>query len=395
MLRKSEDGLGLTRCGFLEDLVPFEVNLVHNRLIRERLALIEPLLVDAPSTLRPDRMIGGRPVIGYVPPEILAYANDVGIRRLSQIGPVSKKVAKIRATNTDAAFWNRIAEGSVYAPWVEELRQIGLRLNTCLLAAPVAVLTRDLPAAPRLQMELNMAFVQLLASLPDPRSVGALYSLHVHPNALTDPSAVSGALTSLDRALERGLSEGTPFWGVHLSFFDISILTPSHERVRCAKEFAAEVARIASDRGVFVWGSDLGPVGPALLDLGLSYVAYHPGMTPFRIYPAGGGGSLSPTLLYGRVLGLWQYDLLGWDALRARAWKMDDTGLFPDVVPASLRTATPEAFRVNYGKPQNAAVAERLGAVREKEVAQNGNGRPGQAHLSRSKDSRIFPWGLQ
>lgn len=386
-LRKSEDGLGLTRCGFFDPTVPIEINLVHSRLIRERLAQIEPLLADAPSALLPSRLVGARPAVGYVPPELLSYPNPVGLSWLERLGPASRRVARLRSTSTDAEFWSRVAARGVYAPWVEELCTVASGLNAALMAPPVAVISRDLPSAPRLQAELNLAFADLLTTRQSSGSPGALYSLHVHPNALSDGHLLSAAVTALSRVLTEG---DNPFWGVHLNLYDLSLLTARHERVQAAKEFTAEVARVASDQDVFVWASDVGPVGPALLDLGVSFTGYRPGMTPIRVYP----GPMAPSgdLIYGKVLGLWHYNLYGFGELRERGWRLDDTGLFPNVVPPQVRTAAPEVFRINFGKPNNIAVAERLNQLREVEVGSKGNGRPGTSHLSRSQDARIAPW---
>src|SRR5437016_4544376 len=79
MLRKAEDPEGLARCGFLEPSVPSELNLIATGLIRSRMIQLLPAVPVGTDWLAPERMLEGRPSIGYVPPELLTEPNPEGL----------------------------------------------------------------------------------------------------------------------------------------------------------------------------------------------------------------------------------------------------------------------------------------------------------------------------
>ncbi len=342
------------------------------------------------SYLAPDRMIKFRPSIGYVPPELMTEPNADGLRALGRSKGESRKVAALRETNSDGGFWVAMAKQNRYIAWLQELAGWADFMGVSLVAPPVPVVTSDLETSPEKQAELNLLAASIWRQVVGLRELGLMYSLHVHPSALEEPDMLRRTLRGFARSIT---SRDNPYWGVHINFVDIGLATRRPDRILGAKDFAREASRIAKSAGVFAWGSDLGPVGPVFLDQGLSFVSYHTGMTPRRAYSGGSMDEEHADTSYGKVLGLWKYNLLERDNIKKQGWRVEDNGLFLSEVPTSLRVNEAyKEFRVGFARPNNIAIAERLNEERRNEVLVKGNAKPGSAHLGRSNDHRIAPW---
>ncbi|MBI4394026.1 MAG: hypothetical protein HY556_09565 [Euryarchaeota archaeon] len=401
MFRKSEEPDGLVRASFLDPTVPIEINLLHWPLIRRAL---QRLAVQAPTHadwLNPSDLIRGRPAIGYVPPDALTEVYPAGIKALTTSGPVGRQISALRAGHPDANFWAAVADTGLYVPWLQELRAFVDAMGASLLAPPVPVVQGDLATSPDGQYAVNLAAANywremvtqdaggaptLIEAYLRQRQIGLLYALPVHPTAFRNKVLLEKTLRYLDMALASG---DNPYWGVHLHLFDMG-LASRQGRPAAVKEFVREVARIATNANVLTWVSDAGAVGPALLDLGVSFTSYHSGMTPGRVYGDGGGPG-EKELQYGKIIELWKYNLCDRAYVESRNWTLEDTGLFNSVVPMSLRNTTPPKWRIGFSRPHNTAVAEKINQLREQEL-RKGNVAPGRSHIGKSNDDRIAPW---
>jgi hypothetical protein len=389
LVRRGEDAEGLIRAGFLGEDVPIELNLLAVRTVRAALARGSTLASSRGDRLDPASLFHSRPSVAYIPPETLTRPHRDGVAALNAMGGAATSVASLRSGAADGAFWTGVAQHHVYAPWVRESFLQARTMGISLLVPPVPVVSRDLPGAAILQGRINLSAAAIRATFGSDSSIpGLMYGLHFHPNALSQPLVLQTALQQLSAIVARADNE---FWGVHVSFTDIGAVTQQGAvGVQGAKEVVREASRIAADAGMFTWVSDTGAVGPALLDEGPAFSSYHPGLSPHKIY--NGGAATTEDIKCGKVLEVWNYNLLLRSQIGRKQWTVDDTGLFPNVVPVDLRAGTPPAFRVRFGKPNNIAVAERLNAEREKELVQVGNARPGKSHIGKSNDLRISPW---
>jgi hypothetical protein len=389
LLRKSEDPEGLFRAGFLDPGTPSELNLVSVGMIRSRMVSLQAAPFDQ-RHLAPDRMVKFRPSIGYVPPELLTDPNATGIRALRRGKGESGKVADLRNENSDGDFWVELAKQKRYIAWLQELVGLADFMGANLVAPPVPVVTNELATSPEKQAELNHVAASVWRQVVGLREVGLMYSLHIHPSALEEPDLLRKTLRGFSRTI---MSRDNPYWGVHISYVDVSMATPRPDRIMAAKDFGREAARVAKSAGIFAWGSDLGPVGPVFLDQGLSFVSYHTGMTPRRTYTGGSMDEDHADTSYGKTLGLWKYNLMERDTIKKQGWRVEDNGLFLSEVPINLRgNEGYREFRVGFGRPNNIAVAERLNEERAHEVLLKGNAKPGSSHVGRSNDHRIAPW---
>ncbi len=389
LLRKSEDPEGMFRAGFLDSGTPSELNLVGVGLIRSRMVSLQSVPIE-PHLLAPDRMVKFRPSVGYVPPELLTEPTPRGIQALVRGKGESAKVAGLRKANSDGEFWVEMAKQKRYIAWLQELVRQADFMGVDVVAPPVPVVTSELATSPEKQAELNLLAASVWRQVIGLREIGLMYSLHVHPSALEEPDLLQRSLRGFSRAI---LSRDNPYWGVHVNYVDIGLATPRPERIIAAKDFACEAARIGKSAGEYAWGSDLGPLGPVFLDQGFSFVSYHTGMTPRKAYTGGSMDEDHADTSYGKVLGLWKYNLMERATIKKQGWRVEDNGLFPSEVPTELRGEERyKEFRVGFARPNNIAVAERLNEERAREVLVKGNARPGSSHLGRSNDQRIAPW---
>lgn len=389
LVRKGEDAEGLIRAGFLDGSSPIELNILSIRTVRAALARSSVFATTRPDWIPPGGLFHSRPSVAYVPPEVLTRPTTDGLRALGSTGPAGSAVASLRGQATDGAFWNGLAKQHLYAPWLRELLAHARAMGISLFAPPVPVLSHDLPGASLLQAQINLSAVSIKSKLGnDPSIPGLLYGLHVHPSALADPVMLNTAIKQLDHVTSQADNE---FWGVHLNFTDVGVVTTQGAaRIQAAKELIREASRIGRDAGMFSWVGDTCAIGPSLLDEGPAFTSYHPGLTPHKIYGPSAPSSID--VQCGKVIEVWDYNLKLRSDIARKGWKVDDTGLFPALVPVAVRSASPKTFRVEFGKPNNIAVAERLNIEREKELVQLGNARPGQSHVGKSSDFRIIPW---
>lgn len=445
MLRKAEDPDGLARAGFLDPSVPTEVNLISAPSIRTRMSNLSIAAPAHPDWLPPERMVGTRPSVGYVPPELMTEPSYEGLAAMARKpGTVSYAIASLRLKQpellptmletlrtigtaqrtmnalekrgdiagaererdrlnslrrqlrsieirSDAEFLVALSEvRRLYFSWLSELIATADFMGVQYVAPPVPVVTKSLTTSPQRQDDLNMAARTLWRQAAGLRTPRALYSLHLHPSALDDASIVNGAIASFHRVV---VHQDNPYYGVHVHFTDIALAGRTGDRIRTAKEVVSRVAGIANGAGMFVWVSDTGAVGPVFLDRGASFASYHPGMTPRRAYTAGGADDEDDTHNYGKVLGLYTYELFDREQIRSRGWRVDDNGRFLREVPVELRAdRIYKAYRVGFGKPNNVAVEEWVNEHRTREILENGNARAGSAQVARSNDPRISAW---
>lgn len=384
LVRKGEDVEGLLRANFLGTDVPVELNLLQVRTIRAALARGSTLAGASKSWRDPASFFHSRPSIAYIPPEALTRPHPSAVAALGGMGSASTAIAAIRGASADGAFWTELARLHLYAPWLRELLVHARSMGNSLFVPPVPVVSRDLPGAALLQGRINLSAAAIRNGFgSDPAIPGLMYALHFHPSGLADPAVLNTVLQQFGAIIGRADND---FWGVHVHFTDIG----SVSEITAAKDVVRESSRIATEAGMFTWVSDTGAVGPALLDEGPAFSSYHPGLSFRKVYADAAPASLD--VQCGKVIEVWNYNLQRRSDLGRKGWKLDDTGLFPNVVPPNLRTCSPRAFRVHFGKPSNVAVAERLNTEREKELVKVGNARPGQSHLGRSRDPRIVPW---
>lgn len=402
MLRKAEDPEGLVRASFLDPTVPIELNLAHWETIRSRLMNLKTQQAARTEWNDPETLLRSRPSIGYLPPEIVARPNDKGLDSLETLGDAADSIANLRKENSPGKFWSEVARQDLYVPLLREITGISHTFGLDLIAPPVPVISKERKSSPQAQASLNgaaaMAWEDILAPSPVGSSMtlqsfearedtGLLYSLHVDPLALKSPSLLDEALATMTAALQK---HDNRFWGVHIHFTDIR-LASKQGRPSPAKEFVRDAANIAQDSNLFVWVSDVGPAGPVFLDLGAAFASYHSGMTPGRIYQSGGPNDSN--LKYGKVLSLWEFNLLTREDIQNRGWEVKDTELRPNAVPPKFRGNKGwKDYRVKFAKPQNIAVAQRVNNERVRELRENGNPKPGHKHVGRSNDGYVAPW---
>jgi hypothetical protein len=389
LIRSKEDLLGLLHAGFLEDDLPIEINLLAAAGVRGILIKSMNRLAEE-GELTERRLLNSRPIVAYIPPETLASPSPKATAALEESGPLGASVAALRLETSDVEFWRKLAARDQYRSWIHELADLGAKVRTSLFAPPVPVITRDQPDSPQAQLEANGAFGRIWTRNPALRGVGTLYSLHVHPSAFRSPEVVQRTLAALNLAFSTG---DVPFWGVHLSFTDIGVITQgSGQQVETASTFLREVVRLAEASGLFVWVSDVGPIGAALLDSGPAFASYHLGMTPRKIYLEGvhGGGES----LFGKALGgLWNFNLLGRSEVANLKWRLEEMEDFSNVVPVSIRSDA-TGFRQKFAKPYNSAVMTKYNKFRERALVVDREPAPGRSVVGRSKDKAIVPWAV-
>jgi len=282
-----------------------------------------------------------------------------------------------------------------------ELLSGGKRMRIALFAPPVPVVTPRFPQSATLQCELNLA-----ASLLIGRESGSaqgrslLYSFHIDPSSLDDEQLLLKARQSADSVLSTG--EGG-FYGIHLHFTNLAVVALSGGlRVQAAHDLVHALSATAKSHGLFLWVTDSGPASPAFLDDGAAFASYSLGGSMRQVYPLFKGLPEEATgadfrrireRRYGKVLGgPWDLTLLSHSDLRKRDWKVQENGRFPNVVPVFLREGDPTRFRVEFAKPNNVAVMERINEERERELVVRGNARPGKDIVGRSGDAQITVW---
>jgi len=390
-IRTSEDIEGLLRCKFLDPTVPSEFNLLNSGLIQKILWKYFNQIVSSPNFLNPLDVIAGRPSIGYVPPECLTFPTEGATKALNKTGMIGAKISVLREQYPDAdgKFWFSIAKERLYSKWIRELLYHLELLKGDLFAPPVAVINKKIASSVDLQLKINLAVSSRWEQICGRRhrEIGLLYSFHLAPNALDEPTILREAVLGMNEIL---LKEDLRFWGVHLHFTDIRHVTRKPHRIDTAKSLVREVSQITRKYNGFTIISDAGPVGIAFLDLGASYSSYSPAMTPRKIYDK---MRFSEEGRFGKVLGLWRYNLHGREDVRRRGDTMDETGFFPNVVPLTAQGEKSwRAYRVQFGKPYNISVMEKINMLRSTELIKNKNPNPGQTHIGRSSDQLITPW---
>jgi len=391
-----EDVEALLRCNFLDPSIPTEFNLLSTSRIQKKLWKYANLEEDNPEYLASVDITANRPSIGYLPPECLVKPNEKAIKALKNTGPIGEIVSQIRR-KTDKKFWEEITriklEGQpLYEHWIRELLENLLLLRGTLIACPVPVLTKEYKSSIAEQAKANIDISDNWEELCGRRyrEHGCLYSFHLAPNALDEPSLIRKAIMSLNEIFSE---RDNNFWGVHIHFTDISGVSRKQERVGVAKDIVKKVSDIAMRYNKFTIVSDVGPIGIAFLDQGAAYVTYSLAMTPRKKYLMGMNPNVDIDLLtYGKVLDLWSYKLLSYNEVKKRGYKISDTQLYTNVVPLNCRNKK-RLYRINFAKPNNVAVMEKLNNLRAVELNREKNPNPGLIHIRRSEDSSIRIWG--
>jgi hypothetical protein len=389
-LRTTEDVEGALRCGFLDSTLPIEFNILDALNIQHKLAIHLNDVVNRPDYLHPHSLIANRSSIGYIPPECFYEPNDKAMEALANTGPIGGRISELRRCNSDASFWIAVANSGLYPRWLVELLQNNRVSRGDLLAPPVPPVIKDIQASPEMQIEVNKALTGIWSQIAgkDYSEMGLMYSLHIAPSALESPDLVRRALLGLNEVLS---NDDSRFWGIHLHFTDVRFVTNKVNRVELAKEVAGQAAGIGSRHGIFTMVSDVGAIGPALLDLGVAFATYSSAMTPRRRYAQFGVDD--PDLKFGKVIGLWNYFLHDRPAVRRRGDRMEETGLYSPEVPNHAKgEKTYKAYRVDFAKPYSISVMERLNIERAKELQTKKNAKPGHSHIGRSRDVQIAPW---
>ncbi len=388
LVRTGEDIEGLARSNFIEESTPIEFNILSRSPIQNALNRVQTAFpTHRESWQEPTSILTRRPSVGYVPPECFVEPTKKAKLALVNSGKIGERVSELRSLNPDGSFWTAIAKDKLLIPFVRELLRSMKNFNGDLFTPPVPVVNANLKTSPKIQGEVNRAIAGQwpIAVAGSFTNVGLLYSLHFHPSAFNNKTLIRNALFQLSQSLSGDLS----YWGIHINFIDISLVTKKASRIKMAKELVQKAARIGRQHGVFTWVSDVGPIGPAMLDLGAAFCSYYTGITPRATYLD--GFKNTPESGYGKVLGLWDFNLHDIKDLKNKDWQLEDTGLISPVVPQSLRSGKFKDFRVNFGKPNNVAVMERLNIERLKELEKK-NINPGISHLGRSSDINISPW---
>lgn len=385
-IRSSEDAKALVRTPFLEPGVPSEVNLAATPVLRPEMMRLRAQQTIVPGRLPVESLIKGRPSVGSLPSEIFLNPSDKALKAMANNSGAFKATANLLASHTPGSFWVAMAEQKLYPQLLDQMMGTATFLGADVIAPPVPPITPDLKASVGLGFELNNAAAAYLDRVAPNRNVGLLRSVHVDPSALRNATLLRDTLASVRLSVEGDLD----FWGLHVAFTDPANLGKTPDHVRGAKELAEGLANIASDTGIWVWGSDLGPASPIFLDQGFAFTSYTPAMTPRKVYSEGGAGG---EYLYGKALNIWDWDLLDRSAVAARNWTLQDTELMSPQVAPSLRTTTnPADYRVEFAKPHNIAVAERFNRKYEEDLDRDGLVNPGTAHVGKSHDPKIAHW---
>ncbi|MFA5943558.1 MAG: hypothetical protein WC876_03725 [Candidatus Thermoplasmatota archaeon] len=387
MLRTSEDPLGLARCGFLDPTVPMEVNLAHASKIRSQLLNIRQREFFDTDNVKAEDMVKRRPSFGFIPPELFLNPNDKAIEALASNEGAFAEMAGILEAETPAGFWVEAAKENRYFRFLQQQIAFAGLLGVNLVAPPVPPATAELASSPDKQREVLNAATQVWDLARGSADVGLLYPLHLHPNMLTEPDMLRSLVLNLRAAV---LAGDNPYWAVHLSFIDPTQLSKTGDHIVGAKEFVKAVVQVARQAGMFVVASDVGPLGPAFLDLGVAFATYHSAMTPRVTYTAGGNASTEAT--YGKVLTLWGWQLLELAAVRRRGWMVEDTGLYPNMAPSHLRPGKANRYRIEFARPNNIAAAEALNRHLHIELTQKKHLNPGTTHLGKSRDKTVAAW---
>ncbi len=388
-IRTGEDVEGLLRCDFLDPTIPTEFNLINSVAILKKLQKNLNLMAFSEGVLNPLDLIANRPSIGFVPPECLSDPSDYGAKALERTGEIGKKISSLRVKNPDGKFWAAVAKEKLYPRWIRELLFRLKTLKGDAIPSPTPVINKEIKSSVDLQIEVNRSVAMSWKRIAGRRhrEIGLLYSLHLAPNALDSPDLLRQAVLGLGESLEFGEN----FLGVHISFTNMRTASSKASRIETAKHFAREVSSTAGKYSLFTIVSDVGPVGPVFLDESVSFATYYPGMTPRKVFDS--FGVVNKDLKFGKVLGLWKYNLHDRNDVRRRKDTMDDTGLYTNTVPLEARGPTSHReYRILFGKPYNVSVMERLNMERSKELKQKKNSNPGQSHIGRSSDPLIAPW---
>jgi hypothetical protein len=426
-INSPEDAESIVRCHFLDPGLPFEVNLVCAKSMRVRLDLQRFDITGVSAQLSADRLLPTHPTVGYVPPELVSFPNSLGLGRLSGSSPSGEAVAKARLVSDrrhakeidwgklrrkamvgESAFWTRMeSEPDLYQNWIKELATTATKVIGSLIAPPVPSLSTRFRMSPQTQNEFNLKSADILAqSRRAGRGPGALYSLHIHPSAIRNAPILKEAIQLFDHSVT---VDDTRFWGVHVHFYDLSVLSRAPASARAAaREVVADVSKIARGKGLFTWVSNVGIPGQIMLDEGAAFGSYPPNGNPRRVYPlydssspeAEGTEPLSEDeqesrleARYGKIInGPHRLTLLDYRDLRARNWLVQDNGKTPRQVPPALRDGPYRQFRVEFAKVNNVACMERLNELREHDLTVNGNARPGRDIVKGSEDGATCCW---
>lgn len=421
-LHSGEDARALARCGFLDASVPIEINLLAWRPIQAALLQRKLLAEPGDGSADPEILISRHAIIGSISPEVLSEPNPLALSALSGAGVVGHSLAELRATSkavgrvkkgkwrklrksdhfvSDPTYWERVSQQrAVYTRFLGELVDHGKPFAMALFAPPVPPIHARYSGSAELQGELNAA----AAEWARPRSAstgspGLLYNFSVMPSAFRDPDLVRGAIKVCSEALSQ---HDNRFHGVYLSISDLARISVSRgSRVRMVRDLVRELVSIANQSGMFVWIAEAGPAGISLLDEGASYTSYRLGMGSGPSYALFKTDQNNPpseaelwTRKFGQVLsGPYGLELLQHAELSARGWLLtEENGRTSPLVPAILRK-DPDRFRVEFGKPNNVAVLDRLNELWEREIVVNGNARAGRAAVARSSEPAIRAWG--
>ena len=395
-IRSEEDAEALLRCNFLDPTVPVEFNLLSTPRIQKKLWKYSNMEDINPDYLAPLEIIANRPSIGYMPPECLTKPNEKCIDALKKTGSVGEEISKLRDSNPDKKFWELITktklnDQTLYEQWIRELLSNLLLLKGDLIACPVPVITKDYETSVAEQMKANLDISDNWEKLcgRKHREHGLLYSFHLTPNALDKPDLIRKAIMGLGDIFS---NDNNKFWGVHIHFTDISLVSRKRERVDVAKELVRKISDIARKFNRFTIVSDSGPMGIVFLDQGAAYNTYSPVMTPRKQYLMGMNKNVDHDLVtYGKVLDLWSYNLLNHTEVKNRQYKVSDTGFYSNIVPINSR-GKQLSYRIEFAKPNNVAVMEKLNNLRNVELNKKKNPNPGAAHVSKSNDPLITPW---
>lgn len=424
-LNSPEDAESIVRCHFLDPGLPFEVNLICAKSMRTQLNQHRFDVVESNSQSNPDRILPNHPTVGYVPPELVNFPTPIGLEKLANSCLVGDSVAKARLVAGrreskvadwskvrrkvmvgESTFWERMeTEGPLYSEWIKELVTGASKVVASVVAPPVPALSTRFRLSPQSQNDFNLRFADIMAQWRTVgQAPGALYSLHVHPSAIRFAPVLKDAIQLFDHSVS---IDDTRFWGVHIHFFDVSVLSRAPASAReAARELVSEVSKIARKKGLFTWVSNVGIPGEILLDEGAAFASYPPNGNPRRVYPSydsstpEDGEPLSEEeresrseFRYGKIInGPWRLTLLDYQDLRSRNWTVQDNGKTPREVPQALRDGPHKQFRVEFAKINNVACLERLNEQREHELSINGNARPGRDMVKRSEDGLTCSW---
>ena len=422
IIEGGEDARALVRCGFLDQSVPIEVNLLNWEAIQR--ALLQTTLLSSLHDIETDPrlLISGHAIVGSIPPEAVSSPNSVALRALYQSGPVAKQFAELRLKSRaagkagrgdwkhiekrrdivgDSTFWDRVQENQpLYACLLGELQAHAKPFAMASLAPPVPPLDARYAESPSLQAQLNLATAELTAQAARLNSSPSLlYSFHVMPSAFRSPDIIREAVQSCDAVLTQ---MDRRFVGIHLAISRLGELSVSKgSRIQLAKDLVDEVVKVGSQHGMFVLMSNAGLAGLSRLDSGVSFATYRMNGAMGAVYPIFATDPNDPpdsaivfNRRFGQVFsGPYSLHLMSRADLKSRDWKLpEDNGKTPRHVPRHL-WGDPELFRVEFGKPTNVGVFDKLNELRDRELVRNGNARPGMSAVARSGEPSIRIWG--